>query len=231
MPSEDDKWILNQIADAIVRKDQRNWAGNPQETRMAVDSAVAKVAEVLRDQWRSSPAPDDLGYEFYTGLLSVDFYFTDFPPREEELDMAIQQAENDYYAFLTLRFLISLGVPDSLPSLRLWGRKVAAGTVRQPQRPKGPTKFANIWRDHLLLGQINNLKAAGFLPTRNAATGAEESACDIVSKATHQIGEGRGMTYTAVEGIWRRQERLIRLITLPRCLAEFLASTLHLGKN
>lgn len=224
MLSDEEKRMLNQFADALERKLQRDWARTSQGIVMDFDAAVAKVAEVLRAQWRAAPAPNDPGYAVFAGSLAMGSYFSELPPPEEQVINAIQRSGEDHDAFLVLKCLLALGHGDSLPVLRLWGRKLAAGLVSEPPRRKGAAWTGNVWRDHLLVGQIQNLidSGAGFDGTRNDATHAEKSACDIVAKATHLLGDGRGMTYSAVKKVWDRRKRLAG----PRLMAKILEAPL-----
>lgn len=183
---------------------------------MSVDAAVTRVAEVLREQWGAAPARGSPGYAFCASLSSFDSHFSDVSPSEEQLARVIKCAETDHDAYLALKYLLALGYGNSSPELNLWGCKLAAGTVKEPPRKKGPAKIDNIWRDHLVVGQIKILIQAGFFAMRNEATKKEESACDIVAMASHQIDDGRGMTYDTVKKIWERRARLAG----PRLLAK-----------
>jgi hypothetical protein len=177
---------------------------------MDLDAAIKKTTEILQEQWRQPPNSADLGYKFYLGLVLVDKYFSSLPPTEAELENTILLAQDDHGAFQALRFLIASGLAPESRALAQWNIQVMAGTFREPRSARGPSPITNLWRDHLLCGQIKALKAAGFSAYRNAATDDESSACDIVAKATHLSCDGRGMTYDAVEAIWKRHAQLHR---------------------
>jgi hypothetical protein len=214
MLSDSDKWLLNQLADALERKIRRDWA--VADHTMGLDAAVRKTAEVLAEQWRKPLDPSAQGHQFLVGLIMLEKYFTAIPPPDDELELAILKSAEDHSAFQALRFLVVAGLAGKFEALDLWNRRVMAGSLREPLIPRGPSQATNLWRDHLICSQIKALKDEGFAVFRNSATPEKSSACDIVAKATHLLGDGRGMTYAAVEGIWKRQPKLMR----PEIIAE-----------
>lgn len=218
--------LLNIFRHAAERKIRRDWGRDAAGQPMDFAAAVEKTAEVLREQWPSALTAENAGHLLLAGFALNGEYFTDFPPTDTEIEAVVEQAKTDFYAYMQLRFLIAFGFCPSSVVLGQWNRGFAAGLIPQPPRPKGLSKVANLLRDYLLVRQLKSLEEVGFVVSRNDATSTKNSACDIVSKATHLIGDGRGMTYEAVLGVWRRQERLPRSAALANAFAVAMLSAL-----
>ncbi|MDO8881616.1 hypothetical protein [Pseudotabrizicola sp.] len=142
------------------------------------------------------------------GMLALDRFVNELPASEKEYAAIVEKSKDDYGAFQALRFLLAINTDAWSDAVRSWKQLLSIGAVQIPPRPKGPSKASYIWRDRIILSQIQNLVSVGFHAQRNQETVGATSACDVISEATHMIGTGHSMNYGAVEAIWKKRADL-----------------------
>lgn len=112
----------------------------------------------------------------------------------------LASAEHDRIAFETARRLAALALREraAIPkSLSDWIAGLVDGAIKPPKkRGQHPTK--NFVRDLAIASKVSLVsRNEGIPPTRNAASGKRNSACDIVAAQNE-------MTFDAVAKIWDR---------------------------
>lgn len=164
------------------------------------EGAVSIVVELLKagDPGRLSIAADMIdGMFLLDEFMPVDF-------TESDLTVLIERAKTDFYAYQVLRY-IDQQHPFSAKwkSMIDWRRACYLKIFLPPNRPPGPSRLRNIFRDRSIIGAIHALVEAGFAATRNRMGNKEgRSACDVVAKAIPTL------SYAAIESIWANQDRL-----------------------
>lgn len=213
--------FLEQFAERVEMGIERNWANSIEQKQIvASEEAQQIVANVLKHQLLSNTLKStDLGMKVLHGLLALEEVFPALAPSENDIDLAIARAKDDYTTFQALRVLIVLGFPQNFVVLRAWERALKADLLTEPPVPKGPSVFRDAQRNMLIISQIKQLEQLNFKPTRSEKKNkALVSGCDIVSRAMGDIG--RGMPYSTIETIWKNRDKIPRPKTLAVLLSQ-----------
>lgn len=196
--------VLKLFLAGFERSKRRDWARNLKPGDVNLDSAVENVVSVLSEQLTAKAVFDGPGKAAFQGVLACKEVFGTLFPSDEQIENAIERAQEDHMVVCALQLLAHTCPTGQNPHLDRWKTGLFLEAIPIAQRPKGPSPFGLSHRDMLIVNQIKQLAVVGFNPTRNSLTKRNESGCDIVSTATHHLGRGSGMTYVAVEGVWKR---------------------------
>lgn len=206
----------------------RNWNEQNTSTELTANEAREKVAELFRTQLFDGVGAKDPGAKTFAGMLSLQTAFPSLPrpPSDDEILHAIERSKTDYYAFQALRILARLQIAPQSAALKTWEQNVLLGLIDEPPLPKGPSAFRDAHRNMLIISQIEQLEHAGFKPTRNKQRNvdseAHESGCDIVADSLSSLGQG--MSYAAVERVWKNREKQPRLDILATLITHAILS-------
>lgn len=160
---------------------------------------------------------------FYCGVLYQDQYLPNGPVDADVLQL-IERAKTDWYAYQVLRVLAhTTRRIEWMPALDEWDARDRFGAIRPPRAPRG--SLPNFYRDHLIVGAIEQLEDVGFLPTRNRES-PPKSAADVVNVALSKIGLSK--SYEAIETVWSDRNKVsLAFSTLPSDIAlKILSGTL-----
>lgn len=217
IPSEM-RQLLNAFADAVERAKARKWGANwPGKSHQ---EALEKVRTTLKSQLTDRNTSNLPGALFLRGAIAIELVFDPLPPEEETLHLAVQHGLDDYETFTALRMLAALGYYQRSPALRHFQRGFLLGLIREPKNPPGPSRIRDLHRNMVIASQIEQLKKIGIRPTRNKATVAKKSGCDLVADALADLGYN--LDSSAVERIWKLRDQRPQ----PHFLAELLSDAL-----
>jgi hypothetical protein len=194
----------DELAVLSHRYSNRHWATGHAPGSLTAEEAEKRVAAVLAEQIVPPDFFEGLGEKLFFGLFHCNEVFGTIWPTSEQIDDAIVTAEKDYGTFSALNLIGQMTNQGVHPNLDTWKFNLFNGLVVIPSRPKGLSKFSLRQRDMLIVGQIQELTKVGFKPTRSSTVDCDESGCGIVAKATHRVQTG--MTYQAVERVWKRRD-------------------------
>ena len=182
---------------------------------------ISSIAAVFEEQLTKVLEPGDPGEEFFESTIAWDDYFSSATPSETEVAKIIDLAKKDYYAYIVVRLasrFIPVGVFKQLDD---WRQQEYLGILVKPPTHSGQRRYKNAQRDMLIVGQIKRLQQAGINPTRDPYKKDRNSGCDLVADAISRV-PGRGMSYAAVERVWKRRNSL----PVPRHLGAQLLSAI-----
>ena len=220
--------VLDLLQDRLKRSLARKWNEHDASSELTANEAREKVTELFRDQLTDGIGAKDPGGNAFAGLLSLQTAFPSLPrpPSDDEILHAIERSKADYYAFQALRILAHLQIAPRSAALKTWEQNALLGLICEPPFPKGPSPFRDAHRNMLIISQIEQLEHAGFKPTRNKQQNvdseAHESGCDIVADSLSSLGQG--MSYAAVERVWKNREKQPRLDILATLITHAILS-------
>ncbi|UYV37392.1 hypothetical protein N4R57_21020 [Rhodobacteraceae bacterium D3-12] len=207
---------LKLLEQALQRGNDRNWSERTGSQELTKEEATKFVAKVLSEQLTQTLGSKDPGSNIMRGLLVLQDVFKTLPPSEEDIVRTIECSQHDYHAFWALRFLATLKIAPNSTALQRWQSSFLSGAINEPPLPKGPYRDRDAHRNMLIVSQIKQLEQIGFRPTRNDASTHQNSGCDIVADALQSLG--KGMSYSAVERVWKERDKLPQ----PKYIADLL---------
>ncbi len=184
------------------------------------DGAVAITAELLK---AVDPGPLKVGEDVIDGMFLLDEYLpVDY--NESDLKALIEKAHSDFYAYQVLKY-VDQQHPFSgqFEVMKMWRRSCYLGIFVPPDRPPGPGRLRNLFRDRAIVREIHALIEAGFTATRNRVRSAgtmkeHHSACDVVSKALETSRHALG--YSAAEKVWNNRDKLAKAKSIGNLFVE-----------
>jgi hypothetical protein len=219
------KIFLEAIAQSLEKQERREWAHKQIRTPLHASEAQQKVVAALKGQLQPKPSSKDVSAKLYEGLLSLDTYFENIPPTENQIQTVIEKSQSDYRAFQALRAFAFLKVSPNSPTIKNWQDSLQLGLLTEPKMPRGPSPFGNAHRNMLIISQIKQLEALGWDPTQNNATKGNNSGCGIVAAAMSELGHT--MTYEAVENVWKKRNEFVKLAYLKTLTEHALQSAIN----
>lgn len=194
---------------ALYRSSQREWTVGLDRGSVSFSEAVESVARVLAEHLTEPDAGDSRGQALVSGLFYCNEIFGTIAPARQQVEAAIQVAQDDYGSFCALNLLLQISAPGTYQILDDWKSSLFLGLVSVPPRPRGRSKFVLAQRDAIMVGQINQLDRLGFKPTRNNGSrrANDMSGCDVVSRATERVQGVPALSYDAVERVWKMRNK------------------------
>lgn len=187
----------------LTRKLQRNWSSQVLGQQISREDAVKVVAAIFLDQLQEQVSLEGIGGDFALSVMCFGKFFPNNPPTESELARVLEEAKTDYYAHLAVTLLVMLNRENPPRQLKTWEQELYLGLIAAPPKPRGPSLYQNAHRDMLIVGQIKQLQAVGWLPTRNEAVNTQNSGCDVVREALAIAGVH--LSYGAIESVWKKR--------------------------
>ena len=167
------------------------------------------AGQVLEEHLNQSDTGDGQGQALVSGLFYCNEIFGTIAPSRQQVEAAIEVAQDDYGSFCALNLLLQISAPGIYPILDDWKSSLFLELVSVPPRPRGRSKLVLAQRDAIMVGQVRQLERIGFRPTRNSGSRRtnEMSGCDVVAKATQLVHGLPALSYDAVERVWKMRNK------------------------